>query len=170
MAKKETLRELLIMKIRSLYDIENELVKALPKMAEAATDPALKEAFQDHLGETEFHVKRLEDVFDLLGEEKERLEGEAIRGLVKDGERLAKDVAGGDALDTALVAAGRGVEHFEMSAYMAAQEWAEMYGDEGVSALLEETFEEEERAEEKLADLGTAVAERMSGDGDEEEV
>jgi ferritin-like metal-binding protein YciE len=169
MAKSKTLKELLKVKVQSLYDIENELVAALPTMAEAATDPDLKQAFTDHLEETEFHVKRIEDIFDLMGEEKDKAKSEAIRGLVKDAQWLVKNVESGDALDTALIAAARGVEHFEMSKYMAAQEWADMCGDEGVSALLEETFDEEEAAEEKLGELATTIAERISGDEDEEE-
>jgi ferritin-like metal-binding protein YciE len=169
MAKSQTLRELLVTKIKALYDIEQELVKALPKMAEAATDIDLKEALQDHLNETEFQVKRLEDIFDLMNEDKEGLESDAIRGLVKDAEWLVKNVEEGDALDTAIIAACRTVEHLEISKYMAAQEWAEMLGDEGVSSLLEETFEEEEKAEEKLGELATMIAERISGDEDKDE-
>lgn len=169
MTKKQNLRELLVVKIQALYDIESELVKALPKMAEAATDTDLKEAFTEHLSETEFQVKRLEDIFDLLNEEHEKEESQAIRGLVKDSEWLVKNVEEGDALDVALIAAARSVEHFEMAKYVAAQEWAEMLGDEGVSALLEETFEEEENAEEKLGELATTIIERINGDEDEDE-
>ncbi len=169
MAKKESLRDLFLLKIQALYDIESELVEALPEMAEAATDSDLKEALESHLTETRGQLTRLENIFDLLGEEKEKTKVEAIRGLVKDGEWLVKNVAEGDTLDVALISAARAVEHYEMAAYMAAQEWAELLDDEGVSALLEKTFEEEEAAEEKLAMLSTQICERLSNDAEKDE-
>jgi ferritin-like metal-binding protein YciE len=169
MAKSKSLRELLGTKIQALYDIENELIQALPTMAEAATDSDLKEAFETHLEETKSQAEKLENIFDLLGEDKEKQKSEAIRGLVKDSEWLVKNVEEGDALDTALIAAARSVEHYEMSKYMAAQEWAEMLGQEEVSALLTEIFEEEEATDEKLSELGTLIAERANNDEDEEE-
>lgn len=162
MAKKETLRDLFITKVQALYDIESELVEALPTMAEAATEPGLKEAFRMHLDETRGQVARLENIFDLLGEEKETLKVDAIRGLIKDAEWLTKNVAEGDPLDTALIGAARSVEHYEMAAYLAAQEWAELLEDEGVSELLQETFDEEEAAEEKLSEIAIEITERLS--------
>ncbi len=162
MAKSSTLRELLVVKIQSLYDIESELVKALPEMAEAATDPDLKEAFREHLDETRGHVSRLENIFDLLDEEKEKLETDAIRGMVKDAKWCMKNIEEGATLDAALVGAARSVEHYEMSKYMAAQEWAEMLGEEEISDLLTETFEEEENSDEKLSELGTEIASRLN--------
>jgi ferritin-like metal-binding protein YciE len=164
----KSLKELLGTKVRALYDIEHELVAALPTMAEAATDPELKEAFETHLDETRNQAERLEEVLDLLGEEKEKLKAEGIRGMVKDAEWLTENVEEGDALDTALIAAARSVEHYEMSGYMAAQEWAEMLGEEEASSILTEIFEEEEDAEEKLSELGTQIAERINNDAEEE--
>jgi ferritin-like metal-binding protein YciE len=169
MAKSKSLRELLGTKIRALYDIENELIEALPTMAEAATDSDLKEAFETHLEETRNQAERLEEVCDLLGEEKEKLKAEGIRGMVKDAEWLVKNVEEGDALDTALIAAARSVEHYEMAGYMAAQEWAEMLGQEEASSILTEIFEEEEAADEKLGELGTLIAERANNDEEEED-
>ncbi len=169
MAQNKTLREMFLTKIQALYDIETELVEALPKMAEAASDSDLKTAFEEHLDETQGHVERLENIFDLLGEKPERLEVEAIRGLVRDGEWVIKNTEEGDARDAAIIGAARHVEHYEMAGYMTAQEWAEMLGDEGVSALLEETMEEEEAADEKLSELGTQIAERLNEDVESEE-
>ncbi len=169
MAKSKTLRELFLLKIQSLYDIESELVEALPAMAEAATDPDLKEAFREHLDETRGHVSRLENIFQELGEEPEKLEVDAVRGLIKDAEWCVKNVEEGAALDAALVGAARSVEHFEMSKYMAAQEWAEMMGEDEISELLTETFDEEENSDEKLEELGTDIASRVSDTGEESE-
>lgn len=169
MAKSKTLKELLVIKIRSLYDIESELVEALPTMTEAATDPDLKEAFREHLDETRGHVSKMENILELLGEDKEKLKVEGIKGLVKDAEWLVKNVEEGNALDAALIGAARSVEHYEMAKYMVAHEWAEMLGEEEVSDLLSETFEEEENADEKLSELGTLIAERINNDLEEED-
>jgi ferritin-like metal-binding protein YciE len=169
MAKSKTLRELFITKLQALYDIESELVDALPKMAEGAKDPELQTAFEDHLEETKEHVERLENIFDLLEEEPTKLKTEAIRGLVKDSEWMMKNTEEGDVRDAALISAARYVEHYEMAGYMGAQEWAEMLADEGVSSILEKTLEEEQAAEEKLSELATQVSERLNSDADEDE-
>jgi len=169
MAKATSLRELLIVKLQALYDTEGELVKALPKMAKAATDEDLSAAFEDHLEETKAQVERLENIFDLLGEKAKKIKGDAIRGLVTDSEWVIKNTEEGDARDIALIAAARYVEHYEMAGYMGAQEWAEMLGDEGVAALLEETLEEEEKAEEKLSEIATQITERLAEDAEEED-
>lgn len=162
----KSLREMLIAELKALYDIESELVTALPKMVKEASDPDLKTALEDHLEETEEQVSRLEEAFDLLGEKPERERVEAIRGLVKDAEKHMKEADDGDARDLMIIHSGSHVEHYEMAGYISAQEWAEMLGDEGVSALLEKTLEEEENAEEKLSELGTQIAERLMEDGD----
>lgn len=162
MAKTKTLKELLVVKVQSLYDIESEMVEALPAMAEAATDPDLKEAFREHLEETRGQVSRIENVLDLLGEEKEKSKTEAIRGLIKDSEWCIKNIEEGNTLDTALISAARAVEHYEMAKYIAAQEIAEMIEESEISDLLTENFEEEENSEEKLGDLATEIAARVS--------
>ncbi len=169
MAKSKTLRELFIIKLQALYDIESQLVEALPKMAEGARDPDLQSAFEDHLEETKEHVERVETIFDLLEEEPEKLKVEAIRGLIADGEWMMKNSEEGDARDAALIGAARAVEHYEMAVYMGAQEWAEMLADEGVSSLLEKTLEEEQASEEKLSELATTISERLNDDVDEDE-
>jgi ferritin-like metal-binding protein YciE len=154
MAKSETLRDMLIVKLKALYDIETELLDALPKMAEAATEPSLKEAFTSHLEETRGQLARLESAFALLGEKKEKEKVEGIRGMIKDAEWLIKNTAEGAALDTALVGAAQAVEHYEMALYAAGQEWAEKLGSEEVAALLKETEAEEANAAMKLGNLG----------------
>jgi ferritin-like metal-binding protein YciE len=167
MAKQKTLPELFITKIQALYDVESELVKALPKMAKAATDPDLKEAFQDHWEETKFHVKRLEDIFDLLGVKKEKLEVDAIRGLVADGEWCVKHIEPGDALDATLAGAARAVEHYEIASYLSAQAWAELLEDKAIVSLLEDTLEEEIASDEKLEEVGRDVSGRLQNEEEE---
>ena len=169
MAKNSNISEMFLTKIQALYDIENELVKALPKMAKGATDPDLKAAFEEHLEETKGHVQKLESIFGVLDEKPKKLKTEAIRGLVADGEWLMKNTEEGDARDAALIAAARHVEHYEMAGYMGAQEWAEMLGNEDASSLLEETLTEEEAADEKLSEIGTRIGERLAEDAEEDE-
>lgn len=167
-AKKETkndeapLKSLLIQKLQALYDIESELVKTLPKMATAAKHADLKDGFRNHLAETKEQVKRLEEAFDILGEKPKKLKAEAIRGLAKDGDWVIKNVKGKEALDVNLIAAASYVEHYEMAGYMAALKWAELLGEIEVADLLEATLGEEEMADEKLAELGVAIAKKIA--------
>lgn len=150
-AKKDhTLYELLVQKLQSLYDIETVLVRALPKMVAAATDPDLKQNLRVHLNETRTHVVRIEDEFEILGEKPKKLKVEAIRGLVKDGEWVIKNVSGDDALDANLITIARYIEHYEIAGYIGAKKWAKLLQEEKVCLLLEETLAEEKAADEKL--------------------
>ncbi len=151
--QKKTLQDLLLIKMQALYDVETEITKALPKMTEAATDPELKEAFRNHLKETEAHVARLEQAFTLLNEKPKKLKVEAIRGLVEDGKWVIKQKMGSEATDATLVGAASYVEHYEMAGYLAAKRWANEMGNGQLTALFQETLREEERADEKLKTL-----------------
>src|SRR4051812_13783751 len=114
-----TLYDLLINKLKALYDAESVLIDNLPELANAASDESLGEAFMDHLKETKEHSRRLEQTFKLLGEAPEKLEGEAIRGLVKDAEWVVENVEKGPARDLNLCAAASYAEHYEMAGYNA---------------------------------------------------
>jgi ferritin-like metal-binding protein YciE len=149
----ETLNDLFLLKIKALYDVENQLVKALPKMAQKASDPDLKAGFKDHLQETKGHVARLEKIFASLKLRPQATKVEAIRGLIKDGEWVMKNVKNKEALDAALIGAAQYVEHYEMAGYGAAAEWAKLLGMDAAAKLLAQTLEEEEGADEKLNDL-----------------
>jgi ferritin-like metal-binding protein YciE len=151
--KEMTLHDLLILKLRALYDIEQNLVKALPKMAAKATDPELKKGFTDHLAETKNQVKRLEECFSSLGEKATKTKVEAIRGLIEDSKWLFTHVAPAESLDAALIAAASYVENYEMAGYRAALSWAKKMEHESVAALLAITLEEEVLADEKLFSL-----------------
>lgn len=158
----------MVMKLKAIYDIEAELVKALPKMAEAATDPDLKDAFTHHLEETETQVERLDQVFELMGEEPDKIKVEAIRGLVDDAEWIMKNTEEGNATDLALVGAARHTEHYEMAGYAAAVEMAGLLDNDEAAELLTENMGEEEEAEAKLEELGTTIASRLKEEEDEE--
>ncbi len=156
-----TLRDLLKKKLCVLYDVETALVDALPEMAEAATSSDLKDAFNDHLIETENHVARLEKIFEALEEEPEKLESEAIKGLIADGEWVVENIIPENALDATLARAGQQVEHYEIALYEAALSWAEELELDDVAALLEETLDEEKSANERLDEVGSDIQEEM---------
>ena len=149
-----TLDDALVIKLKSLYDIEAELVKALPKMAKAATDPDLKKGFTDHLKETKNHVTRLDDAFKAIGIKAGKVKVEAIRGFVKDADWIVKQKPEKRVLDAQLIAAASYVEHYEIAGYIAAHRWSVELGLNNVADLLEATLAEEDAAAEKLATLG----------------
>lgn len=154
MAKKEhTLSDLLLLKMKALYDIEQQLIKALPKMAASATDKELKKGFKEHLTETKAQAKRLEQAFKLLGKKATKTKVEAIRGLIDDATWVMKNVNGSAALDAALIAAAQHVEHYEMAGYITAVAWAQEIGEAEIAQLLYQSLEEEIAADEKLGGL-----------------
>jgi ferritin-like metal-binding protein YciE len=146
----ESLHELFILKLQSLYDVEQELVKVLPKLAKHASNEELASAFEEHLQETQGQVKRLEKAFKLLGEKPKKEKVEGIRGIAEDGSWILKNVKDDAARDAALIAAAQYAEHYEIAGYGTAAEWARIMEHDEVQALLEETLGEEEAANEKL--------------------
>jgi ferritin-like metal-binding protein YciE len=151
--KFETLHDLFILKLQSLYDIENEIVKALPKFAKKATDGNLQAAFEKHLAETERQVTRLEEALKEIDAPIKKEKVEAIRGLSKDAAWIMQNVKDDAARDAALIAAAQYVEHYEMAGYGAASEWARNMGHDSVVSLLEDTLAEEKAADAKLNEL-----------------
>lgn len=136
-----------------LYDVETQLVKALPKMAKKAKNPDLIAGFEAHLQETEGQVIRLEKCFKLLEMKPKKLKSEAIRGLVDDAKWVMKNVAAGPALDANLIAAAQYVEHYEIAGYGTAIEWAKLMQHTEVEQLLVQTLKEEEATDKKLSTL-----------------
>jgi ferritin-like metal-binding protein YciE len=153
----QEIRELLVEEMEDLYDAEKQLVKALPKMAKAASNHELSQAFTSHLHETEGHVKRLEQAFELLGQKPKSKPCAAMKGLIQEAqETIEEDMP--DALhDSAIICAAQKVEHYEMAGYGTLSAWAKTLGLEDVAELLEETLEEERAADEKLTDVGSEV-------------
>lgn len=151
--------------LRDIYYAEHKILKALPKMASAAQSPDLREAFEQHLSETEVQVERLEEVFALLGEEAEGKPCAAMDGIVEEGEEIMKTYKGTVALDAGLIAAAQAVEHYEIARYGTLVSWATTLGMDEAAALLEETLAEETATNEALTDLAessineTALAE-----------
>ena len=163
-----TLEELLVEQVRDLYDAEKQLVRALPKMAQAANSEDLQQAIQGHLEETKSQVSRLERVFQELDKPAKGKACKAMRGLVEEG---AEALEGDSPLtDLAIIAAAQRVEHYEISAYGAARAIAQQLGQDTVASLLEETEEEEKAADTKLTDIATELMGQVeSVDSSEEE-
>ncbi len=151
--KRFTLHDLLILKLKALYDIETQLIKALPKMAKAANNEDLKSGFKEHLEQTKRHVERLEKAFDLLSMKPAKTLVEGIRGIIEDGEWIIKNIKDKNAIDAALIAAAQYAEHYEIAGYGTAAQWAELMGHDEVKNILGETLEEEKMTDEKLSAL-----------------
>lgn len=169
MAEETTLRKLFIDELRDAYHAEKQLTKALPKLAKASTDPALRKAFETHLGETENHVKRLEQAFSALEEPAKTKVCSGMAGIIEEGSELVKNEDRGAALDAGLIAGAQRAEHYEMAAYGSLMAWAKALGQEEVLELLEATLEEEKAADKKLSELAEGGINEAAADGDEEE-
>lgn len=142
--------DLFVNQIEDLYDAEQRLTKALPKMAEAASSSQLKQAFQSHLTETQGHVSRLEQIFREINVEPKRETCEAMKGLVAEGEEMIKANGDPDIKDAALIAAAQRVEHYEMAGYGTARSFAQRLGLNQAANLLQQTLNEEKAADAKL--------------------
>jgi ferritin-like metal-binding protein YciE len=142
--------ELFLEEIRDLYDAERQLTKALPKMSKAACSMELKDVFDEHLGQTENQVARLERIFALVGEDAKGKKCAAMSGLIKEGGEMADDTEDTPVRDAGLIAAAQKVEHYEISGYGSARTHAELLGNDEAARLLEETLREEKAADEKL--------------------
>jgi ferritin-like metal-binding protein YciE len=152
MADKD-LKALFLHQLKDTYFAENAILQALPKMAEAAKSSELKGAFGVHLEETRNHVKRLEKVFQLLGEKPEGIECKAIQGIIDEGNEVAQQFGGGEALDAGLIGAAQAVEHYEITRYGTMLAWAKQLQMNEAEQLLKETLIEEENTDEILSDL-----------------
>jgi ferritin-like metal-binding protein YciE len=170
-----TLHELLVEEIKDLYHAEKQLTKALPKMAKAATNDDLRDAFESHLEETREQVTRLEEVFAALDEKVKAKTCEGMQGIIEEGKELMQEDADGAVLDAGLIAAAQRVEHYEIGAYGTCVAWARLLGHDEAASLLEQTLEEEKAADEKLSALAeaqineTAVAEGRDEEDEDEE-
>jgi ferritin-like metal-binding protein YciE len=149
----KNLNGLLVHTLKDVYFAENAILKALPKMAKAAKEPALQKAFQTHLQQTEGHVVRLETVFKLLKLKPEGVPCEAIKGILKEGDEVGEEFDGGSALDAGLIAAAQAVEHYEIARYGALKAWATELGLGQAANLFGETLTEEEATDELLTGL-----------------
>jgi len=151
------LKEFFLEQLQDIYWAENKLVKTLPKMADAATSDELKAAFESHLTETEGHVSRVEQVFELLGEKAEAKECPALKGIAEEGEDIIDETEEGTAQrDVGLIFAGQKAEHYEIATYGALVQLAKDMGQDQIADLLGQILAEEKKADEKLTELATS--------------
>ena len=148
-----TLNDLFLETLKDLYYVEKKLVKTLPKMAQKASSGDLKDAIQAHLSETEIHVRRLEQVFELLDEKASAKTCEALEGLIREAEEVMGEIADEQTLDAAIISSAQTVEHYEIARYGTLACWAAEIGNSEVAELLEQTLEEEKAADEKLSTI-----------------
>ena len=152
----KTLKDLFLDELADMYDAEKRIVKALPKMAKAATCDDLKKAIQSHLKETEGHVKKLEQVFQSFDVKAKGQTCEATVGLLEEGDEIAGDFKGSPAINAGLISAAQKVEHYEIASYGCLHEWAGLLGNPQAAGLLEDILDEEKAANEKLTELARA--------------
>jgi ferritin-like metal-binding protein YciE len=169
-----SLRELYIDHLRDLYDAENQLLKALPKMAKEASSEELRQAIDEHLDETRGQVERLEEIFEQLGEKAKGKKCKGMQGLIEEGQETLDEDMEEDTKDAAIIAAAQRVEHYEISGYGTARTYATLLGENEASELLEETLKEEKETDQKLTQLAEQInveaAEGEEGEGEEEEL
>lgn len=167
--KLDNLKELYVEELKDLYNAENQLVKALPKMAKAATSPALKQGFEKHLKETKVHIERLETIFDALGESPKGKKCKAMEGLLEEGADVIEENATDEVRDVALIAAAQRVEHYEMAGYGCVRTYAQLLGENKAMKLLQTTLDEEGKTDQALTKLAEKINIDADVEGDEEE-
>lgn len=163
----KSVQDLFLAELRDVYHAEKQAVKAMPKMARAATHPELRQAFERHLEETRGQVERLEQVFDLLDAAKRGKPCHAMEGLVEEARELMGEIEDGSVLDVAIIAAAQKMEHYEIASYGTLATLAKRLGHEEAAGLLGRTLEEEKAADARLSEVALGVANPDADDGGE---
>jgi ferritin-like metal-binding protein YciE len=149
----ESLQDLMVDQLKDLYNAENQLIKALPKMAKAATNPELQQAFTEHLEETKEHAQRLEKIFETLDESPKGKKCKAMEGLIEEGKEMMEEDAEPEVMDAGLIAAAQRVEHYEIAGYGCVRTYAKLLGNEQAAKILQQTLDEEGKTDKLLTDL-----------------
>jgi ferritin-like metal-binding protein YciE len=155
--KVNSLNDLYLEQLKDLYDAEQQLIKALPKMAKASSSAELRGAFEEHLEKTKEHARRIETIFEGMGEKARGQKCRAMEGLVKEGSEVIAEDMENAVKDAALIAAAQRVEHYEMAGYGCVRTYASLLGDTKAAALLEKTLEEEKEADEVLGGIAEEI-------------
>jgi len=153
----ESLQDIYVEQLKDLYSAENQILKALPKMAKAATHADLRSAFEDHEVQTRTHVERLEKIFTQLGEKPGGHKCKGMEGLLAEGDELLEEHEESEALDAAMIAAAQRVEHYEIAGYGSVRTFANMLGLSDHADLLQRTLDEEGDTDKKLTGLAETV-------------
>src|ERR1051326_1767327 len=155
--KFDTLKTLYISELRDLYNAEQQLVKALPKMAKAASSQELKDAFEKHLEQTKTHVERLEEAFEELGEKPKGKTCKAMKGLIEEGSEIVNKEGDESVIDAGIIVAAQKVEHYEIAGYGSVRTFAELLGKNRSAELLQTTLDEESETNELLNNLAQEI-------------
>jgi len=158
--KLDTLEQLYVSELRDLYSAENQLLKALPKMAKGASSPELKDAFEKHLEQTKGHVERLEQLFQQLDESPKGKTCQAMKGLIEEGSEILKEEGEESVLDAGIIVAAQKVEHYEIASYGSVRTFANLLGEDEAARLLQSTLDEESEANEILTTLAESTVNR----------
>ena len=156
MAQDKTLDDLFLDTLKDIYFAEKQILKALPKMAKAAEDPQLKAGFEEHRNQTEGHVERLEEIFEMLDQPARGKTCDAILGILEEGKDIMDEFKGSPALDAGLISSAQAVEHYEMARYGTLKAWAKLLGRNDAAKLLDATYQEESATDQKLSQLATS--------------
>jgi ferritin-like metal-binding protein YciE len=155
--KMDTLQKLYTEELRDLYNAENQLLKALPKMAKGASSQELKDAFEKHLEQTKTHVERLEEIFEELGEKPKGKTCRAMKGLIQEGSEILEEDGDESVLDAGIIVAAQKVEHYEIAGYGSVRTFAHLLGKDKSAELLQTTLDEESETNEILNKLAESV-------------
>jgi len=154
----KTLNDLFLETLKDIYYAEKQILKALPKMARGAESPELTAAFEKHRDETEVHVERLQQVFEMMDKPARGKTCDAILGIIEEGKEVLEDFGGSPALDAGLTASAQAVEHYEISRYGTLKAWATQLGMKEAAGLLDQTLQEEIKTDQALTKLGLGQA------------
>jgi ferritin-like metal-binding protein YciE len=156
-AKDKDLNDLFLDTLKDIYYAEKQILKALPKMAKAASSDKLRAAFEKHHDETEGQIERLEQVFELLGKPARGKTCDAIMGILEEGKEIMEEYKGAEALDAGMLAAAQAVEHYEISRYGTLKQWAKQLGMKDAARLLDQTLQEEKKTDLALTSLAESA-------------
>jgi ferritin-like metal-binding protein YciE len=167
--KVASLRDLYLEQLQDLYNAEQQLIKALPKMAKAASSDELRTAIEDHLEETRTQAERIETICEKMGKKASGKKCKAMEGLIKEGSETLDEDMEDELMDAAIIADAQRVEHYEIAGYGCVHAYATKLGDEEAADLLAQTLEEEKAADKKLNDIAEELNFEISGEDEEEE-
>lgn len=161
----QSLEDMFLEELKDVYNAENQILKALPRMAKKASAPELRRAFEQHLKQTEVQVQRLERVFATLDEKAKGKSCKGMQGIIEEGKEVMSEDIEDDVLDAALIAAAQKVEHYEMATYGTLRAWAETLGNQQAARLLQQTLDEEEATDKKLTQLAEQLVNAEAVEG-----
>lgn len=163
---KQSLEDLFVTGLQYAYDAEKQLTEALPKLAQASSTPQLKEAFEQHLKETQEHARRAEKIFSALGKQPEGKPNIVVQAMRQEADKMIQTIEASPVRDAALIVAGNQVEHYEMAAYGSLLNFARLLGKQEFIQPLQQTLEEEKKADAKLTEVGESqVNKQAAGQG-----